>query len=92
MNHCHRCNSDYEKPGTCNCFAPQAASPPLYWPPYGYWPPGFVPYIPYPTTRPYDTIIRWGNNTDSAGLTTTGTVQNNIVNAADVKAPWSYTH
>lgn len=21
MNHCRRCESDYEKPGTCNCFA-----------------------------------------------------------------------
>jgi hypothetical protein len=20
MNHCRRCDSDYEKPGTCNCF------------------------------------------------------------------------
>lgn len=24
MNHCRRCDSDYEKPGTCNCFATQA--------------------------------------------------------------------
>jgi hypothetical protein len=22
MNHCRKCQSDYEKPGTCNCFAP----------------------------------------------------------------------
>lgn len=22
MNHCRRCDSDYEKPGTCNCYAP----------------------------------------------------------------------
>lgn len=21
MNHCRRCQSDYEKPGTCNCYA-----------------------------------------------------------------------
>jgi hypothetical protein len=24
MNYCRKCQSDYEKPGTCNCFAEQA--------------------------------------------------------------------
>lgn len=24
MNYCRKCQSDYEKPGTCNCFAERA--------------------------------------------------------------------
>lgn len=32
MNHCRKCQSDYEKPGTCNCFAPQVAAQPAYSP------------------------------------------------------------
>jgi len=25
MNHCRKCDSDYEQPGTCNCFAEEGA-------------------------------------------------------------------
>lgn len=35
MNYCRKCQSDYEKPGTCNCFAPVApreATPPVFVP------------------------------------------------------------
>lgn len=39
MNYCRKCQSDYEKPGTCNCFAPQQAAPAYPWP--------YTPYIPY---------------------------------------------
>lgn len=45
MNHCRNCNSDYEKPGTCNCFAPQrvpALSLPIY--------PVYLPHLPW---QPY---------------------------------------
>jgi hypothetical protein len=51
MNYCRKCQSDYEKPGTCNCFAPQAAQPtPVFVPwtvTYPWW---TVPYIPCITT------------------------------------------
>jgi len=63
MNHCHRCNSDYEKPGTCNCYAPFPVLAPQ---PYR------IPYIPPPTIwpqpttapDPYKPTIIWGNNTN----------------------------
>lgn len=29
MNHCRRCDSDYNTPGTCNCYAPLLPSSPL---------------------------------------------------------------
>ena len=50
MNHCRRCESDYEKPGTCNCFAEKQEPSPVFvpvWPqpwwagPY-YWGPTFT--------------------------------------------------
>lgn len=25
MNYCHRCQSSYDRPGTCNCYAPTPA-------------------------------------------------------------------
>jgi hypothetical protein len=51
MNHCHRCECDFEKPGTCNCFAPQRA-----WT----YP---VPYYPYPwwgIYPPYNPVVIGG--------------------------------
>lgn len=62
MNHCRRCDSDYEKPGTCNCFAPIRVTPqppyvvpcitqPVIWPQ-----PATVPYVD--PSRP---TITWGN-------------------------------
>ena len=29
MNYCRKCQSDYEKPGTCNCFAGQQEAQPV---------------------------------------------------------------
>lgn len=54
MNHCRRCDSDYEKPGTCNCYAPNAlpVAPILPWVPWiPYVPP--QPWYPYPWVNPY---------------------------------------
>lgn len=49
MNHCHDCNSDYQTPGTCNCFAPGGKR----WvaPCQPYVP--MVPLIPVPTMPVY---------------------------------------
>ena len=41
MNYCRKCQSDYEKPGTCNCFADKA---PRDEP---------VPVTPQPAPYPY---------------------------------------
>lgn len=61
MNYCRKCQSDYEKPGSCNCFAeqpPRQAAPPVY-----------VPY-PYPFYPSYPgTII--GGSVSSSGTTAT---------------------
>ena len=51
MNHCRRCDSDYEKPGTCNCFAEKPVAQPL----------PFVPWYPYWTQCPV--CGRWGCTT-----------------------------
>lgn len=58
MNYCHKCQSHYEKPGTCNCFAekpaPQPVAPIVPWyPAYPWYPwyPGTAPvYEPYRIT------------------------------------------
>lgn len=53
MNYCRKCQSDYEKPGTCNCFAPQAAPiaptiTPTPWAPHPWTPSPLQPTIPNP--------------------------------------------
>jgi len=50
MNHCRRCDSDYEKPGTCNCYATTQPVVPLN-PGITYIPIPFVP-PPQPNTAP----------------------------------------
>ena len=65
MNYCRKCQSDYEKPGTCNCFAPQAAQfVPNYWP----WQPLYPPY------RPDGPWIWYGGATSGYAQTETGDV------------------
>lgn len=74
MNYCTKCESFYQKPGTCNCFAgtqpaititPQPSTPTHPWPSY-------TPWV-YPT-------ITWGSGTISssgtmlAGTTSVGAV------------------
>lgn len=64
MNHCRRCDSDYEKPGTCNCFAdePPKQVVPTYpalhpiWvvPVQVYNPPPFYPYTTSGTIAVYE--------------------------------------
>lgn len=96
MNHCHRCNSDYSQPGTCNCFAPIRLAP--YPAPYQPW----YPY-PYPYTPWYPWRITWGDTT-TIGNDITGTASatfrvtgggedctGNSISASSVDAPWSYT-
>ncbi len=58
MNYCRRCESDYEKPGTCNCFAEKQADnvpAPIYQNPPFWVQPLYVPPTPYPdwTYYPY---------------------------------------
>jgi hypothetical protein len=82
MNYCRKCQSDYEKPGTCNCFAPAAAAAPLPWTitPQPYYP----PWPQYPQ-------IWWGS---CPTITTSGysqTVGGYTVDANSVAAPFSYT-
>lgn len=98
-NYCTKCACYYNRPGDCNCFAPQGVGfltlP--HWPyvqPVPYFVPYFVLYIAPPITTPQDqtTTIKWGNNVESGTSTGTGFVVGNTVNAADIKAPWSYTH
>lgn len=99
MNHCRRCDSDYDKPGTCNCFAEQAA--PNQWQPIHVW----YPYIAPPPYRPtwiIDTqppvgnpVITWGNASD----TTTSTAAPPATNCFNLPAhhaagegkDWNYT-
>lgn len=84
MNYCRKCQSDYEKPGTCNCFAPitprQDVAPLPYVP--------YVPYVPnYPplpwwywgptfsgTALPVPQVITVG---DPIGTTSTGNICGN---------------
>lgn len=64
MNHCHDCNSDYQTPGTCNCFAPGGKRDPAG---VAIAPPA-TRTIPYPLPRddsgsgdiPFVPLIRWG--------------------------------
>lgn len=78
MNYCRKCQSDYEKPGTCNCFAEkQADGVPAPFFPYSPWErpiyPGTSPwqnplYVPSPTFYPtspyrYDTTCGTGHHT-----------------------------
>ncbi len=53
MNYCRRCESDYEKPGTCNCYAEDT----MKWKPRVVTYPGTSPwqypiYVPSPTFYP----------------------------------------
>ena len=69
MNYCRKCQSDYEKPGTCNCFAPQKAAPNYVpWYPYPYYPWTPAPYLPYWSITPYigtpvTPTVSWGGTT-----------------------------
>jgi hypothetical protein len=62
MNYCRRCESDYEKPGTCNCFAEGSDATPAEVKP---WTPPFgagtivYPVVPYPV-YPYWGSGWWG--------------------------------
>lgn len=74
MNYCRKCQSDYEKPGTCNCFAPQQATP-AFVPYVPYYPWTVTPYRPWwvPTTlTPYTgptTTITWASTGQMEGNT-----------------------
>ena len=51
MNYCRKCQSDYEKPGTCNCYAgtqPMKPVQPFF--PYSPWE---RPIYPSPTVKPW---------------------------------------
>lgn len=71
MNYCRKCQSDYDRPGTCNCFAsPTAAPSPQPWVPVPgtttipvpYTPPAWVPV----TVRPFTVWTNgFGGTTDS---------------------------
>jgi len=52
MNHCRRCDSDYDQPGTCNCFAPAPPAPTITVPeqPNTTWIP--MPYVAPPGIGP----------------------------------------
>lgn len=45
MNHCRRCDCDFEKPGTCNCFAKVAPREDVPVP--------VVPWVPTPVVPVY---------------------------------------
>lgn len=75
MNHCRDCNSDYEKPGTCNCFAPggKRCAAPAYVPWYPYSPWWVQPYYP---SYPY-----YGGKISVGDFPGTGTTTITISNA-----------
>lgn len=62
MNYCRKCQSDYEKPGTCNCFAPQIQVAPGVVP--------YIPWVPYVPTYP-PCIPWWQTTTVTQPITTT---------------------
>ena len=70
MNYCRKCQSDYEKPGTCNCFA---AEPPrdMTQSHRGY--PAYPPYVWI--WRPEVKVPGW----DFSGCTITGTNDTGII-------------
>lgn len=67
MNYCHKCQSHYEKPGTCNCFAekPPEQPAPVYVP-YPYYPVYPIYPAPWPA-YPYEPfrITWWSGDTMS---------------------------
>lgn len=83
MNHCHDCNSDYARPGSCNCFAPggkRYAAPMTipggvqpYVPPAPYPTPITIPPTPVPWTPPWSvgTWIMTDETPTSVTFTTT---------------------
>ena len=82
MNYCTKCQSYYEKPRTCNCFAAQGESQPWTVPlsPYQgtFYPvwPQETTYRPSPYTYPFTTCegITISNGNTTAGIVrTTGT-------------------
>lgn len=71
MNYCRKCQSDYQQPGTCNCFAPLHVGPPLQVMP-GVVP--IVPTIPWVPVHPtFPPCIPWYQTTTVASPTTTTT-------------------
>jgi hypothetical protein len=94
MNHCKKCQSDYEKPGTCNCFAPsRTAESADYWRGYAEgqraargstWYPSYPWWQCAPTTVPYVQ--------PSLTITCTEPYANTTwVKASDVSAPATFT-
>jgi len=74
MNYCHKCQSHYEKPGTCNCFAEKPAEQPApVYVPYPVYP--IYPYYPgtAPVWEPYR-ITWWSGETVAVGVGGTGTI------------------
>ena len=57
MNYCRKCQSDYDQPGTCNCFAPLSVTVTPYIP-------VTVPFVPYspPTFPTYPSAVPWNPN------------------------------
>jgi hypothetical protein len=87
MNYCRKCQSDYEKPGTCNCFA--ASAPPISWPPNVSF---TCPICGKLNCYETHVTVFWGDV--AGGTTTISTVPyepTQTVDARSVKAPWSYT-
>lgn len=66
MNYCHRCESHYEKPGTCNCFA--QTQPVVPAPVYVPLPNPIRPWWEYVPTYPLYPQITFGSN-NTNGIT-----------------------
>ena len=102
MNYCHRCQSHYEKPGTCNCFAEKPAPEPIQVTPpltYPWVYPIYIPWKTYPDTwEPWR--ITWGTGdplpppyyTTCAGATTGHmTISGSGVTQTDKDVPFTLT-
>lgn len=77
MNYCHRCESNYEKPGTCNCYAEKAVPDNTWIPAY----PTYPVYPIYPTHPTWPTpTYPWYYYTTSGGTET-----------VKVAGSWSFT-
>lgn len=66
MNYCRRCHSDYDRPGTCNCFAPvppREAAPVVI--------PCPLPVYPQPYPYPFPGTIYIGDLPAASGTTVT---------------------
>lgn len=80
MNFCTKCASYYQKPGTCNCFAPIVTTTPQPWyPSYPWVQPAYPVFPTSPVTITWKTVPCYtaGGSCNTGGVFVSGNVNGN---------------